>query len=43
MDIAVKTVNFIRASAINHREFVALFGKTGSEHGEIITTLLGGG
>jgi hypothetical protein len=36
MDIAVKTVNFIHASALNHCEFVALLGEIGSEHGEII-------
>jgi hypothetical protein len=29
-------VNFIRANALNHREFVALLGEIESEHGEII-------
>jgi hypothetical protein len=29
-------LNFIRASALNHREFVALLGEIESEHGEII-------
>jgi hypothetical protein len=32
----VKTVNFIRASALNHRDIVALLGEIESEHGEII-------
>jgi hypothetical protein len=36
MDTVVKTVNFIRASAINHHEFVELLGEIESEHGEII-------
>jgi hypothetical protein len=36
MGTVVKTVNFIRACALNHREFVALLGETESEHGEII-------
>jgi hypothetical protein len=29
-------VNFIWASALNHREFVELLGEIESEHGEII-------
>jgi hypothetical protein len=29
-------MNFIRASVLNHREFVALLGEIESEHGEII-------
>jgi hypothetical protein len=36
MDTVVKTVNFIRACALNHREFVSLLGEIESEHGEII-------
>jgi hypothetical protein len=36
MDTAVKTVNFICASALNHHEFEALLGEIESEHGEII-------
>jgi hypothetical protein len=35
-DTVVKTVNFIRASALGHREFVKLLGEIESEHGEII-------
>jgi hypothetical protein len=36
MDTVVKTVKFVCACALNHREFVALLGKIKSEHGEII-------
>jgi hypothetical protein len=36
MDTVVKTVNFIRACALNHREFVALLEEIKSEHGKII-------
>jgi hypothetical protein len=36
MDTVVKTVSLIHASALNHREFVALLGEIESEHGEII-------
>jgi hypothetical protein len=36
MDTVVKTVNFIRACALNHREFVALLEEIESEHGQII-------
>jgi hypothetical protein len=36
MDTAVKTVNFIRSSALNHHKFGAFLGETESEHGEII-------
>jgi hypothetical protein len=36
MDTVVKTVNFICACALNHREFVALLGEIECEHGKII-------
>jgi hypothetical protein len=32
----IKSVTFIRGSALNHREFVDLLGEIESEHGEII-------
>jgi hypothetical protein len=35
-DTAIKTVNVIRASALNHREFVAFLEKVENEYGEII-------
>jgi hypothetical protein len=36
MDIVIKTVNFIRASALNHREFVLFLEEVENEYGEII-------
>jgi hypothetical protein len=36
MDTIIKTVNFIRASALNHCEFVAFFKEVENEYGEII-------
>jgi hypothetical protein len=36
MDTAVTTVNFIRASTLNHHKSVTLLGEIESEHGEII-------
>jgi hypothetical protein len=36
MDTVVKTANFIRASALDHREFVELLGEIESKYGEII-------
>jgi hypothetical protein len=36
MDTVVKTVNFIRASVLHHRELVELLGEIKSEHCEII-------
>jgi hypothetical protein len=35
-DTVVEIVNFIRTSALNHHEFVALMGEKEREHGEII-------
>jgi hypothetical protein len=36
MDNAIKTVNFIHASALNHHEFVAFLEEVENEYGEII-------
>jgi hypothetical protein len=36
VDIVTKTANFIRASALNHREFVAFLEIVENEYGEII-------
>jgi hypothetical protein len=36
MDTVIKTVNFIRASALNHSEFVAFLEEAENEYGEII-------
>lgn len=35
VDAVTKTVNFIRARALNHRQFVALLEENESEHGDI--------
>ena len=49
VDVVTKTVNFIRARALNHRQFVAFLEENDIEHGDIshhvsqvITALLGG-
>jgi hypothetical protein len=36
MDTVIKTVNFIRASALKHRETVALLVEAENKYGEII-------
>jgi hypothetical protein len=36
MDTVIKTVNFIRASVLNHREFVAFLEEVENKYGEII-------
>jgi hypothetical protein len=36
MDTVVKTVNLIRASALNYRKFVASLEETEIEHSELI-------
>lgn len=35
IDVVTKTVNFIRARALNHRQFVALLEEHENEHGDI--------
>ena len=35
VDVVTKTVNFIRARALNHRQFVALLKENEVEHGDI--------
>jgi hypothetical protein len=36
METLIKTVPFIRANALNHREFVALLGQVENEYNKMI-------
>jgi hypothetical protein len=35
METLIKTVSFIRANTLNHREFVALLAEVENEYGEM--------